>query len=221
MTVGHVGKTTNRFRDVVGVEDTAEREDMWGAMPGEIVSFDPATQTATVRPLYKPRHNGESVQIDDLQEIPVRFPRIGGFVMTSPVKEGDRVTLQPGMRNAANFHEDDGAFEADDARSFALSDMEAHLAGGEGVSRPIPNFNAEHMELRSESGDFAMMMTEDGKFQMRGAMGDWFDLMAQLAQALADDRLVIAYGSSAGSGHALSNRATYAEIAGKLAGMKA
>ena len=51
MTVGRIGKTTNRFEDIIGAEVTAEREDTWGPMPGEVVNFDPATQTATVRPL--------------------------------------------------------------------------------------------------------------------------------------------------------------------------
>jgi len=207
MTVGRIGKTTNRFEDVIGAEITAEREDIWGPIPGEIVSFDPATQTATVRPLYMPRHNGVPVQIADLQEVPVRFQRMGGFVMTTPVRAGDRVTLRPNMRNSAAFHEADGAFSSDDSRSFSLSDMEAELSGGEGASRPIQNFNGDHMEIRSESGDFAIMMTEDGKFQMRGAQGDWFALMADMAQALASD--------------ALPSSPVYADIAARLAGMMA
>lgn len=220
MSAGYRGKVaTNSSREVTAVQAGAERESMWGEIPGKVVSFDPATQTATVQPMYKPRHNGEPVDMPELQEVPVRFTRAGGFVITSPIKAGDMVTLRPQMRSSEEYNTGGDYTPVGDTRSFALSDMEAFLDGGESLTSPIPGFNSENMEIRSADGQFAIEMSEDGKFRMRGAAGNWFELLTEVVELLAADTLTIKYGSSAGSGHALEKQAQYAEIAGKMRSM--
>lgn len=206
MTMGYRGKTTNSRREVVAVQAQAEREAQWGEMPGVIVDFDPETQTATIQPKYKPLHNGEPVDMPQLLEVPVRFPRAGGFVITHPVKAGDSVTLRPLMRSTENFHDGEDYSTPSDTRSFALSDMEAHLDGGEPLTNAIPNFNSEHMEIRSADGQFSIAMSEDGKFKMKGAQGNWFDLLATGFELL---------GTEGG----LVHRPDYEEIGDKLRGM--
>ena len=196
--VGYLGKTTNRFEDVTGAAIQAEREDMWGEMPGRVVSFDPETQKGAVQPLYRKRLNGVATDLPELQDVAFRFHRAGGFVITTPVKPGDLVTLRPMMRNADNYHEAGGGFEAADSRSFSLSDMEAFPTGGESLSDPIPNFNNMNMELRSADGSFAMEMSEDGKFRQRGAYGNVYTIVAQALRALAGAKTVVTSGSSTG-----------------------
>ena len=220
MSMGYRGKTTNASREGVAVQAQAERESTWGEMTGTIKSFDPETQTASIQPDYKPKHNGESIDMPVLEEVPVRFPRAGGFIITSPVREGDKVTLRPQMRSSEEFHTGGDDTPEKDTRSFALSDMEAFLDGGEALTDPISDFNSNNFEIRSADGKFKMEMSEDGKFKMEGAMGDWFDLMALLAEKLSQDTLVINYGSSAGSGHQLQFQGDYADIAAKLRGMQ-
>lgn len=215
---GTVGKTTNNPFTIMSLAAQAEREDQWGEMPGRVVSFNAETQTATIQPAYRKRLNGVPTDLPELLEVPVRFPRAGGFVITAPVKAGDMVSLRPQMRNTAAFHSGDD-FTADDTRSFSLSDMEAFLDGGEPLSSPIPNFNASNMEMRSADGQFAIEMSEDGKFKMRGAEGNAFALIAEALQLLGSDTLSIKYGSSAGSGHALEHRDAVLAIATKLKGM--
>lgn len=216
---GHVGKYTNTFDDVIGSAIQTEREDMFGEMPGEVMSFDPASQTISVQPLYRKRLNGVPTDLPVLEQVPVRFPRMGGFVITTPVKPGDRVTLRPQMRNTEAYHAGSGAYAASDFRSFNLSDMEAFLDGGESLSDPIPAFNSQNMELRSADGQFAIEMSEDGKFRLRGAQGDWFALLAEALRLIGSDQLQIAYGSSAGTGHALENATAILAIADKFDGM--
>lgn len=219
MTMGARGKTTNNPREVSAVQMQSERESMMGEMPGRIVSFNPDNQTITVQPLYRPTHNGEAVDMPELQEVPIRFPRMGGFVVTTPVKEGDIVTLRPQMRSSEEYHSG-GSYETPgDNRSMSLSDMEAFLDGGEPISNPITNFNSDNLEIRSADGSFKIEMSEDGKFKIEGAQGNIYDLLAQVVELLASDTLNISYGSSSGTGHALENQAQYAEIAGKLRAM--
>lgn len=219
MSMGYRGKTTNALREGVAVQAQAERESMWGEMPGTVVSFDPATQTATIQPSYKPRHNGVPTAMPELLEVPVRFPRAGGFVITSPIKAGDKVTLRPQMRSSEEYHSG-GEFEAPDARSFSLSDMEAFLDGGEPLGDAIPNFNPNNMEIRSANGDFKIEMSPEGKFKLITNEGDLFDLLAQMAEILAAQTTLVLSGSSSGSWEH-SGKAALEEIAGKLRSMQA
>lgn len=182
MSMGYRGKTTNAGREVTAVQAQMERESQWGEMPGTVVEFDAAKQTIKVKPDYRPMHNGEPVDMPELEEVPVRFPRAGGFSITAPIKPGDKVTLRPQMRSTEEFHTGNPMEAKSDTRSSSLSDMEAFLEGGEPLTNPIPNFNGSNFQIRSESGDFAMEMSEDGKFKMQGATGNWFDIMAELAE---------------------------------------
>ena len=219
MSMGARGKATNDPREGVAIQAQGERESMLGEMPGKVVSFNPENQTITVQPTYRPVHDGKPVDMPELLEVPVRFPKMGGFVITTPVKEGDMVTLRPQMRSSEEYHTGGSHESPKETRSMSLSDMEAFLDGGEPLTDPIPGFNNTNFEIRSANGDFKMEMSEDGKFKMEGAQGNWYDLMAQLVELLASDTLVINYGSSAGSGHQLEHQAKYATIAGKLRAM--
>lgn len=124
------------------------------------------------------------------------------------------------MRSSEDYHVD-GKGTASDARSFALSDMEAHLDGGESLTDPIKNFDNENTHVRfDEDGEFGIRGSKDGKVAIQGAEGDIYELLAQVVELLSTDALQINYGSSAGTGHALSNRAAYAAISAKLNAMK-
>ncbi|KAA0970803.1 hypothetical protein FPY71_10025 [Aureimonas fodinaquatilis] len=213
---GHIGKTTSRLEDIIDSRIAADRAEQWGEMPGRVVAFDPSTQTATIQPLIKKLHRGKEHEIPALLEVPIRFPRAGGFVITSPIKAGDKVTLRPQMRSTEGYQQDGEGYTAADSRSFSLSDYEAHLEGGESLTAPIQNFNSQNMEIRSADGQFAIEMSEDGKFRMRGAAGNWFTLLAEALRLIGSDELVIAYGSSSGTNHSLANRDNILAIADKF-----
>lgn len=219
MSMGTRGKTTNSQRETVAVQAQSEREAMFGEMPGRVVAFNPSNQTITVQPLYKPTHNGQPVDMPELQEVPIRFPNMGGFAITTPVNVGDKVTLRPQMRSSEEYHTGGEFTSPKDNRSMSLSDMEAFIDGGESISSPISNFNTSNFEIRSIDGQFKFEISPDGKFKLTGAEGDLYDLLTQVVELLAADTLTINYGSSGGSGHALSNRPAYTEIAGKLRAM--
>jgi len=216
---GFIGKTTNHPDDVSGAARTDERMNTWGEMPGRVVAFDAEKQTATIAPLGKLVINGAALDLPELQEVPIRFARAGNGAITFPVAAGDRVTLRPQMRSSENYHLDDDGTPSD-RRSFNLSDMEAFLDGGESLTDPIQNFDPANVHIRSNpAGTHGMRISEDGKFQFQGAEGDAFDIIAEALELIAADQLQIAYGSSAGTGHALQNRAALIELAAKLRAM--
>lgn len=217
MSSGFIGKTTNHPDDVAGSALADERYSVWGEIDGQIRSFDPIRQTATVQPLYRPKFNGKPVDMPELLEVPVRFARAGNGALTYPVAPGDKVVLRPKMRSSELYHTDgDGA--ASDARSFSLSDMEAHLDGGESLQDPIPNFDAANTHLRFDpDGNFGVRGSADGKVAIEGAEGNLYDLLVQVVELLAGETTTVSGGSSTGI-WPLTHQAQFGIIAAKLRG---
>lgn len=215
---GYAGKTTNDTREVVAVQARAEREAQWGEMPGRVISFDAAKQTITVQPLYKPKFNGVPTDMPVLQEVPLRQALMGGAGVTVPIKPGQNVTLRPQMRSMDNYHTSgDGA--ANDARSFSLSDMEAHVTGGESLKDPVQGYDSENVHLRANAdGSKGLKMSPEGKLKIDGSEGDLMDIIATFMELVANDQLQINYGSSAGSGHQLQNKTQLLALAAKVRG---
>lgn len=217
---GKLGKTTNWVDDAIDAKIADWQLNQWGTIPGQVVSFNSQNQTATIKPLYKPKFNGQAVEMPELLEVPVRFARAGGgSALTFPVKQGDKIRLSPSMRSTENYlTEDDGS--PSDARSFNLSDMEAYLDGGESLTDPIQNFDSQNMHLRGNAtGTFGIKMSPDGKVAIEGAEGNIYELIAEFMELVASDSLMINYGSSQGTGHRLFNRDALLVIAGKIRAM--
>lgn len=218
MSAGRQGKTTNSMDDVIGTKMLEERQSQWGEIPGEIVAFDAAKQTATIQPLYKPQFNGKPIDMPQLLEVPVRFTRAGGGGITYPIAAGDKVTLRPQMRSTENYNTD-GNGEASDARSFNLSDMEAFLDGGESLNEPIENFDAENVHIRFDpAGNFGMKGSADGKVSLEGSEGNIYDLLAQVVEILGVLTTTVSGGSSTGV-WPITQQAELAAIAAKLRAM--
>lgn len=216
--VGLQGKTTNGPDDTIGSVAQEERQAIWGEIPGEIVDFDPATQTATVKPLYTPKFNGKPLQMPNLMEVPIRMARAGDGGMTFPVAAGDKVTLRPQMRSTEKYQTGEGD-DASDARSFNLSDMEAHLDGGESLTDPIENFDPANVHMRfDKQGNFGVRGSKDGKVAIEGSEGNIYLLLARAVEIIAEHETNVTAGSSAGQySHTLAGEA--AEIAAKLRAM--
>lgn len=182
---GYNGKTTNDAGNVVAVKAAAERESQWGPIDGEVVSYDAETQTAEIRPLYKPIHNGKAIDMPNLLEVPVNWPRSGSSAITQPLPAGSRVRLTPQMRSSENYHVNDNG-EPSDTRSFALSDMEASPIGGDSLTSPLQNVDPDNLHIRAdETGTFGIKMSPSGKVEITGSHGNVYDLVAQATDLAA------------------------------------
>lgn len=209
---GYVGKHSNSPRAGIAAIAEAERKDQWGPTPGEIVSYDAATMRATVKMLVtKTDGDGNTLEPPLLEEVPVDVQVTSNGGMTFPIGAGTRVMLVPQK----------GTTEDGGGRSFNLSDMRATINGGNAPGDAPAGVDADNIHLRANAaGDKGVKVSPDGKFQVDMAEGELIDLLAQLCETLAGDKLSIAYGSSGGSGHALQQASTYAEIGAKLRGSK-
>lgn len=218
-SVGYLGKQTNWHPDVWGQQSQQNREAQWGPIPGEVVSYDPNTQTGTIKPLYKPVHNGKAIEMPELYEVPFDIPRSANAGLTFPIPKGTKVILYPTMRTQEKYDtENDG--QPVDTRSFHLSDMRARLDGGDSLTDPLKNVDPDNTHLRFDpEGKYGLKGSPDGKVRLDGNQGNIYELLAEVVELLGQDTLVINYGSSAGSGHQLQYKDKYAEIAAKLRAM--
>ena len=214
---GYINKKTNDPMDVLTSATQAERDSMWGPIPGEVVSYDSVSGTATVQPLYRPIHNGVAVTMPVLYEVPIDLPRTANAGLTFPIPNGTKVMLTPQMR-AIDEYEEGGFGDPYDARSFHLSNMRASIAGGDSLSAPLPNVDPENTHLRfSPDGDFGIKGSPDGKVAIEGKEGNIYDLLVQVVEILGSETTTVSAGSSAGV-WPLTHQAQFAALAAKLRG---
>jgi len=84
--------------EVLEAHHDARSEGMHTAMPAKVLSFNPLLQTVNVQPQIKralqdANGDAEFEELPTIDEVPVMFPRGGGFVHTFPLQAGDFVWL--------------------------------------------------------------------------------------------------------------------------------
>ena len=77
---------------------------LYTAMPGIVVSFDPATRRARVQPAFSIIDvEDNEMRRSEIPNVPVLFPALGGYTIYGELKAGDPVWLDYSMRGLANF----------------------------------------------------------------------------------------------------------------------
>lgn len=72
--------------------------DLFVALPGKVVSYDSSTQKANIKPLLQKNFltisgDTKSINIPTLYNVPIIFPRGGGYFVSFPLKENDKVLI--------------------------------------------------------------------------------------------------------------------------------
>jgi hypothetical protein len=123
----------------------AHQSGVWTALPGIIVSFNPANATAVVQPAIKatvasPDFTTKQVPRALCADVPVVFPHGGGFHLTFPVSPGDECLLIFSARCIDAWWQSGGVQAAAHPRMHSLSDAFAILGP---LSRPnVPGGSA-------------------------------------------------------------------------------
>lgn len=124
------------------------------AMPGIVESFDPETQTASVRPAVR---NG-SFSLPVIQDVPVFFPGTRASGITWPVSAGDECLLIFADFDIDRWFESGEAGEPASARRHALPDAFAFVGfrsrgnALEDFSRGPDRFACRQLSLQSANG---------------------------------------------------------------------
>lgn len=126
------------------------------AVPGIVQSFDPDEQIVTVQPAIRERvrdQNGvmQYVTLPLLMDVPVVFPRAGGYVLTMPISPGDECLIIFGDSCMDAWWSNGEIQNPIEKRRHDLSDGYA-VMGVWSQPRRLSNYSTEAAELRTEDG---------------------------------------------------------------------
>jgi hypothetical protein len=134
--------------------------DLHTALPGVIVSFNSAKQTAVVqlaiRRVFVLQDPGQPAVVSQVNlapcvDVPVLFPGGGGFFLTFPVAEGDECLVLFSERAIDFWFQNGGQQLPSEYRLHDLSDAIA-LVGLNSQPNVLADFNASACQLRTRDG---------------------------------------------------------------------
>lgn len=146
--------------------------DVHTAMPGKVVKYDPSIQKADIKPLIKRRivHEDGSELLEELPvipDVPVQFPRGGGFFLSFPLAIGDLVQLHFQERSIDNYLSGDGEdTDPDEFRMFDLSDAVA-VPGFYPFRLPIKDISAANLVMGNDDGGIQIHLTPGGTMEIK------------------------------------------------------
>lgn len=139
---------------------------MWTALPAIINGFDPVAMTVSCTPsiqgIITDRDGVMShVTITQLVDVPVVFPRGGGFSLTFPITSGDECLVVFSSRCIDGWWQSGQIAPQTDRRMHDLSDGFA-LVGPYSQVKRISNVSTGSVQLRSDDGNTYVEVTHDG-----------------------------------------------------------
>lgn len=146
-------------------------KDLHTCLPGVIVSYDAATQTASVQPSIQRLFLTRGlVNLPLCVDVPVAFPGGGDFFLTFPVQAGDECLLFFSERSIDNWHVSGGIQPPSEYRLHDLSDGLA-VVGLNSQPRKIPSVHATGAEWRNRAGTMRLRLLPDGTIHASNAGG--------------------------------------------------
>lgn len=167
---------------------------MWTATPAIVQSVDLDAQTVTALPTIQgtvsaPDGSTENVNLPLLVDVPIVWPRAGGFALTFPITAGDEVLVVFGSRCIDSWWQSGGVNAPAETRMHDLSDGFAILAPTS-QPRTFPNISAANVQLRDQSGTTFVEVTPNGTARIVGATA--IDIEAPTINVTGDSTITVA-----------------------------
>lgn len=144
-----------------------DRLNLHTALPAKVISFDPAKQTVTLAVQIKMQlSDGGGADIPPLVDVPVSFPRGGGFAVTFPLKAGDEGIAIFSERCLDGWWQSGGASLPLDFRLHDLSDA-MFIPGICSVPRAINSFFTDGLSMQTLDGSTYIRIT-NGRIKIKG-----------------------------------------------------
>ena len=163
---------TPELEELLNLAITSFISDVHTSMPGKVVEYYPDTQKVDVQPMLKRLmvHEDGSEALESLPvipDVPVNFPRAGGFFMTFPIAKGDLVELHFMERSIDNYLSGEGdEYDPDEFRTHDLSDAVA-VPGFYPFKRSIKDISAVNMVLGKDDGGIQIHLTPEGTMEIK------------------------------------------------------
>lgn len=212
----------------------AERREINTVLDGTIVSYDRATQMATIQPKLKRKFGDKELTAPPLEKIKVVQAKGGGHGVHVDLAAGDPVTLHFRQRNTDTSQTDGGDAEGAPGRMNDLSDAVAIPGGGpdSAVQTNMPaggahfgsNDGKKGIQTRADgssaivggpSGADKLVVSAAGKVDLKSESGD------SLLQIIRDFLVAFRDHTNGGAPMAAPFIATANALIGKIDGMKA
>ncbi len=132
-------------------------------LPGIVVSYDESTRTAVVQPAI---YDGAEA-MEPIEDVPVLFPRGGGFRLVFPLVKGDEVEIRFSKVDPARFLVTGEVSKADNVRRGGLYGFAVPASISDTLLSGITSVaNSIHIGLDDGSTDIVI---KDGEVQVLGA----------------------------------------------------
>lgn len=160
---------------------------IWTALPGIVQSVDYDAVTCEVQLAIKAPITDENgvqtfVDLPVLPDVPIVFPRAGGFIITMPLDVGDEVLVVFASRCIDAWWQNSGIQKPMEARMHDLSDGFAIPGPCSQMRLPDSAFSDERIEIRNDAGDVFFSMGT--KFGMVNQDTDLKTLLSDLTDAV-------------------------------------
>lgn len=146
---------------------------MWTAMPGIVGSVNFDAQTVSVQLAVKGSVSSadganQLVNLPLLVDVPIVYPRAGGFALTFPIAAGDEVLVVFGSRCIDSWWQSGAISAPAEYRMHDLSDGFAILAP---TSQPkkLTGVSGTNVQLRDTAGTTMVEITPGGTVRVLGA----------------------------------------------------
>lgn len=140
------------------------------AMPVKVTSFDSGKQTVSCQPMIKVKMvEGDSINLPVLVDVPVKFPRGGGFAVTFPIVSGDEGLVIIADRCIDGWWQSGGLSEPLDMRFHDLSDG-FFLPGVSSVPNAIPSIDSNAIVMRKLDNSAYLKIDQGGQVEIDGTM---------------------------------------------------
>ena len=130
------------------------------AIPATIVEFDSSIQRAKVQIDIEEQFGEKYEKPAVLEDVPVAFPRVEGYVITMPVKKGDKVMLVFAHASIDKWNVD-GTSNNKDTRTHNISDAVVYLDSIRPENDPIKAFDTENLTIRKINNDIWIKVKKD------------------------------------------------------------
>ena len=159
------------------------------ATPARIESYDASDQRATVLPLLqRATASGELVSPGPITNVPVQWPRGGGFAITLPLAAGDVGLLICSDRSLDRWLDAGGVVDPQSRRHHAMTDA-VFVPGlhhwGDPIAQPTGVDLSEDVVIAKEDGDCWVSIRADGEVRIKGSAVRIGNPAASAALALA------------------------------------
>lgn len=165
---GPQGTSTRRdFHESLSAMMEAERADMFTNARGKVVSYDPKTQTATIKPMLKQAFGDQVLEAPELVDVHVRHLRVGNFILHVNLRKDDFVSLHFDQRSTEEY-DADGGTPLDNARGRMNSLSDAYAVPGcFPVSMPAKDMPDKGTYFGLPNGKSGFTVSDDGKWDFK------------------------------------------------------